>query len=108
MTKCKDFIKYANMIAQNQSLEVAIECVNANTHDECIKKIKSNDADLVTLDGGDVYKAGRIRILVAMIVLEAKLEARQFYAKHHAFHYLKTTLCFETTSRIPWSRRLSF
>lgn len=99
MAKCEDFIKYVNMTAQNQGLDVAVECVNTSTHDKCIEKIKSNVADLVTLDGGDVYTAGKIRNLASMIVLEAKLEARRFCAKHHAIYCLETTLCFETTSR---------
>ena len=70
MAKCADFISYVNMTAaQNLSLEVAVECVNASTPEECIVKIKNSDADLVTLDGGDVYTAGKLRILSSMIVL---------------------------------------
>ena len=94
MAKCAEFINYVKIIAQNQSLEVAVECVNTSTHKECIAKIKSSKADLVTLDGGDVYTAGKIRILASMIVLEAKLEAKRFYAKHHAFHCLKNYTLF--------------
>ena len=97
MAKCEDFIKHVKMTAQNQSLDV--KCVNTSSHEKCIEKIKSKDADLVTLDGGDVYTAGKIRNLASMMVLEAKLEARRLYAKHHAIYCLETTLCFETTSR---------
>ena len=92
MAKCEDFIKYVNMTAQNQSLEVAVECVITDTYEECIAKIKSGKADLVTLDGGDLYTAGKLRILASMTVVEAKLEARRFYAKHHAIYCLETTL----------------
>ena len=70
--KCAEFIAYVvNMTAaQNSSLpDVAAECVNAATSEECIGKIKSGSADLVTLDGGDVYTAGKLRILASMIVL---------------------------------------
>ena len=97
MAKCEDFIKHVKMTAQNQSLDV--KCVNTSSHEKCIEKIKSKEADLVTLDGGDVYTAGKIRNLASMMVLEAKLEARRLYAKHHAIYCLETTLCFETTSR---------
>ena len=73
MAKCAEFISYVNMTAvqnlQNRSLEVAVECVNASTHEICIEKIKNGSADLVTLDGGDVYIAGKLRILSSMIVL---------------------------------------
>ena len=58
--KCAQFIKYAKMTAQNKSLEATVECVDASTPEDCIEKIKSGDADLVTLDGGDVYQAGKL------------------------------------------------
>ena len=108
MAKCREFITYANMTAQNLSLDVAVECVSAITPEECIAKIKSGKADLATLESGDVYAAGKLRILASMIVLEAKLEARRFYAKHHAIHCLESTLCFETTPRNGSKFNLSF
>ena len=67
--KCGEFISYVNMTAQNQSLEVTVECVSESTPEVCIEKIKNGRADLVTLDGGDVYIAGKLRILSSMIVL---------------------------------------
>jgi len=79
MRKCGEFIKYVNKTAVNMSLVVNVECVNASIPEDCIKKIKSNEADLVTLDGGEVYEAGKLRILVLMIVLEAKLHRTILY-----------------------------
>ena len=35
-------------------------CVKAENAVECMKKISGGGADLITLDGGDVYKAGKI------------------------------------------------
>ena len=35
-------------------------CVKAENAVECMRKISGGDADLITLDGGDVYKAGKI------------------------------------------------
>lgn len=72
MVKCGEFVEYVNMTARNLSLEVTVQCVNTSTSDDCITKIQSGQADLVTLDGGDVYVAGKLRILASMIVLEAK------------------------------------
>lgn len=68
MKKCEAFIKYVNITAVNKSLEVNVECVTASTPEDCITKIKNKNADLVTLDGGDVYIAGKLRILVLTIV----------------------------------------
>lgn len=49
------------MAAQNLTLDVTVSCVNGSTTDDCIAKIKNNQADLVTLDGGKVYDAGKIK-----------------------------------------------
>ena len=70
--KCAEFISYVvKMTAALNSSQprVDAECVNAATSEECIGKIKSGSADLVTLDGGDVYTAGKLWILASMIVL---------------------------------------
>lgn len=88
MKKCAEFIKYVNITAVNMNQTVTVECVTASTPEVCITKIKNNEADLVTLDGGDVYIAGKLRILALMIVLEAKLKAD---ARHHVIHCLETT-----------------
>ena len=50
------------MTARSLSLEVVVECVAASTPEECINKTKAGQADLVTLDGGDVFEAGKLRI----------------------------------------------
>lgn len=76
--KCAQFIKHAEMTAQTKSLPVAVECVNASTHEKCIEKIKSGDADLVTLDGGDIYAAGTLPILASMIGSEAESRTNDF------------------------------
>ena len=60
MNKCAEFVKYVNATAQNLTLDVAASCVNGSTSDGCVAKIKNNEADLVTLDGGRVYYAGKI------------------------------------------------
>lgn len=36
-----------------------LTCVRAESHRECMEKIEAGDADLVTLDGGDVYTGGK-------------------------------------------------
>lgn len=47
-----------NETARNKSLDVGVGCVEGNSIDDCVAKIKSDEADLVTLKGADMYKAG--------------------------------------------------
>ena len=59
MAKCQEFIKYVNETATNKNLLVnVLSCVNGSTSDSCMKSIKEDKADFVTLDGGRVYEAG--------------------------------------------------
>ena len=98
--KCGEFKRHVERFASmTPNLDVAVKCVNASTPEKCIEKIKNGDADLVTLDGGDVYTAGKLGILSSMIVCKRSWKPKRFYAKHHTIHCLETTLCFETTSR---------
>ena len=57
--KCDDFVKYVNETAQNASMEVTTLCVVGTSADDCVDKIKNNEADLITLDAGRVLDAGR-------------------------------------------------
>ena len=63
-TKCNDFIKYVNETAQSKGFDVTVDCVEGSSadHDDCITKIKNNEADLVTLKGAYVYKAGKMPV----------------------------------------------
>ncbi|XP_076150501.1 transferrin-a [Alosa pseudoharengus] len=47
LKKCNDLAKTAQLV-----------CVKREGSDECIRAIKDNQADAITLDGGDVYVAG--------------------------------------------------
>lgn len=47
------------MMAQTMNLNVAASCVDGNSADDCIKKIIKKEADLVTLDGGNIHEAGK-------------------------------------------------
>lgn len=37
-------------------------CVQGSDADVCMKKIKNGNAALITLDGGEIYRAGIVRI----------------------------------------------
>ncbi|KAI3374952.1 hypothetical protein L3Q82_021477, partial [Scortum barcoo] len=45
----------------------AIECQNAPTVEECMKKIMRKEADAMAVDGGQVYTAGKCGLVPAMV-----------------------------------------
>lgn len=61
MAKCQDFVKLIPDLANASNAEghfSAGSCVKVTSDEDCMKKIKANEADLITLDGGKVYVAG--------------------------------------------------
>ena len=58
-SKCNDFKVVLEKI-DNTSVP---ECVQAENAVTCMEKIKNGSADLITLDGGDIYKAGKAQKL---------------------------------------------
>lgn len=59
-SKCNDFKEVLQKI-DNTSSPGCIQAENAVT---CMAKIKKGEADLITLDGGDIYKAGKAQKLL--------------------------------------------
>ena len=53
-SKCNDF----KDVLKKLNNAVTPGCIQAESAVECMKKISGRQADLITLDGGDVYKAG--------------------------------------------------
>ncbi|XP_056419183.1 melanotransferrin [Hyla sarda] len=49
---------------KNQSLNPSIQCVSANNQEDCMRMIQQKEVDAVTLDGGDIYTAGKTYGLV--------------------------------------------
>ncbi|KAM4551839.1 transferrin-a [Odontesthes bonariensis] len=45
----------------------SIECQNAPTVEECLKKIMRKEADAMSVDGGEVYTAGKCGLVPAMV-----------------------------------------
>ena len=55
MTKCENMI----MAFAARNLKPDLNCVMGDGVQDCIKKIKLGDADLISLDASDVYTAGK-------------------------------------------------
>ncbi|XP_022256307.1 melanotransferrin-like isoform X2 [Limulus polyphemus] len=53
--KCKDFGK----AALAWRLKPEIRCINQVSEADCMEAVKSRDADVIILDSGDIYRAGR-------------------------------------------------
>ncbi|XP_067053786.1 melanotransferrin-like [Acropora muricata] len=66
-TKCTDFMKSVNTTAQEASISITTDCVEGADYDDCATKISKNEADLVTLDGGRVFEAGKSKDLVPIV-----------------------------------------
>ncbi|XP_073531115.1 melanotransferrin [Phyllobates terribilis] len=49
---------------KDKKLYPSIQCVSAASHEDCMRMIQQKDADAVTLDGGDIYTAGKTYGLV--------------------------------------------
>ncbi|KAM4771110.1 melanotransferrin [Rhinophrynus dorsalis] len=49
---------------KNKTLFPSLQCVSADSPEDCIKMIQQKEIDAVTLDGGDIYKAGKTYGLV--------------------------------------------
>lgn len=62
--KCKD---WAKAVAQIYSFEYDVECRQADGKDQCMQMIEEQNADVVSLDPGEVYIAGRYHSLVPIV-----------------------------------------
>jgi hypothetical protein len=60
MTKCNKFKEALPGIAQIAGVQITPSCVLGKDDEDCMKKIKNNEADFITLDGGKIYQAGTL------------------------------------------------
>ncbi|KAJ8280502.1 hypothetical protein GJAV_G00055630 [Gymnothorax javanicus] len=60
--KCMEW-KFHSMDGQRQT---QLECTNGTSVDECIRKILRDEADAMSMDGGEVYTAGGCGLVPAM------------------------------------------
>ena len=56
--KCDAFKPEIQKLAPGVSLSVTFSCVEGKDAVDCMQKIQKGDADLITLDGGEINLAG--------------------------------------------------
>ena len=58
--KCNDFkTAIATLASQANLPNVSFSCVQGSNAVDCMAKIQSGQADLITLDGGEILTAGK-------------------------------------------------
>ena len=58
--KCQDFKTVIATLASEASLpNVSFSCVQESNAADCMAKIQSGQADIITLDGGEIHTAGK-------------------------------------------------
>ena len=62
-SKCNDFKRAINIVVPKGRLSVDFSCVRGSKAVDCMEKIKSGKADLITLDGGEIFTAGNQALL---------------------------------------------
>lgn len=78
--KCDDFKYFLNQLGNDPN--VTASCVQGGSAIDCMKKIKNGEADLITLDGGEIYRAGK-EYMMAPVVAEtysADADSLSYYA----------------------------
>lgn len=53
-------MNYIEITAKEVNKNITTDCVEVASYDDCATKISKTEADLVTLDGGRVFEAGRV------------------------------------------------
>ena len=58
--KCNDFeTVIATLASQASLLNVNFSCVRGSNAADCMAKIQNDQADIITLDGGEIHTAGK-------------------------------------------------
>ena len=99
--KCNNFTTVLSQLGNDSNVEPS--CVQAANAIECMKKIKDGNADLITLDGGEIYRAGIVTLqhcslqeALSMCIYRRLIESSWLMWKHQnsGFAFNTTRLCY--------------
>ena len=74
-SKCNDFKDAIKTLASQAKVSVDFSCVQESKAVDCMEKIKSDKADLITLDGGEIFTAGNQTLLENLTEIFSYLRA---------------------------------
>jgi len=69
-TKCDAFKPEIEKLAPGVSLSVTFSCVQGKDAVDCMQKIQKGEADLITLDGGEINLAGNTQFTAPKVIYE--------------------------------------
>ncbi|XP_076000988.1 serotransferrin-like isoform X2 [Genypterus blacodes] len=78
-----------------------IECLSAPTVEDCLKKILRKEADAMTVDGGEVYTAGKCGLVPAMVEQYDAAKCGQSDASASSYYAVAVV---KTTSGLTWNK----
>lgn len=68
LEKCERFKDALDKgVSASAGVEITPACVNGENAEGCMKKVKAGEADLITLDGGEIYIAGKMYEMVPVV-----------------------------------------
>ena len=75
--KCNAMKAPMEQLASDYNMSITFSCLQDTSAANCMGKIKSGQADLITLDGGEINTAGNLNNLFCCSI--AQNIARQFF-----------------------------
>ena len=66
-TKCNAMKAAMEQLASANNMNITFSCVQDTSAANCMVKIKNGDADLITLDGGEINTAGNLKQFILLL-----------------------------------------